>query len=74
MDEKYRKLLAIPQDRLQAINGVIMDPKSEVMRAFLAVVDKHGTPDEIGRSTLPTAVPALSKEGGGGKARAPKGH
>jgi hypothetical protein len=63
MDEKYRKLLAIPQDRLQAINGVIMDPKSDVMRAFLAVVDKHGTPDEINRKHLAArAVPALLKK------------
>lgn len=49
MDEKYRKLLAIPQSRLESINQVIMDPKSEVMQAFLAVVDKYGTPDEINR-------------------------
>ncbi len=49
MDSKYRKLLAIPQDRLAAINGVLLDPKSRVMNAFLDVVAKYGTPDEINR-------------------------
>jgi len=49
MEEKYRRLLAIPQSRLEAINQVILDPKSHVMQAFLGVVDKYGTPDEINR-------------------------
>jgi len=49
MDEKYRKLLGVPQSRLEAINQVILDPKSEVMKAFLAVVDKYGAPEEINR-------------------------
>jgi len=49
MEEKYRRLLAIPQSRLEAINQVILDPKSLVMQAFLGVVDKYGTPDEINR-------------------------
>lgn len=49
MDEKYRKLLAIPQDRLDAINKVLMDPNSNVMQAFLEVVSKYGTPEEINR-------------------------
>jgi hypothetical protein len=60
MDEKYRKLLAIPQSRLEAINNVLLDPKSDVMRAFLAVVDKYGTPDEINRKHLASrALPNL---------------
>jgi len=63
MDEKYRKLLSIPQSRLQAINNVILDPKSEVMRAFLAVVDKYGTPDEINRKHLASrALPNLLRK------------
>ena len=49
MDNKYRKLLAIPQDRLDAINGVLLDPNSKVMNAFLDVVAKYGTPEEINR-------------------------
>ena len=63
MDEKYRKLLSIPQSRLEAINNVILDPKSEVMRAFLAVVDKYGTPDEINRKHLASrALPNLLRK------------
>src|SRR5512140_2919110 len=52
MDEKYRKLLAIPQTRLDAINSVLVDPNSRVMNAFLDVVAKYGTPEEINRKHL----------------------
>jgi len=63
MDEKYRQLLSIPQSRLEAINSVILDPKSEVMRAFLAVVDKYGTPDEINQKHIASrALPNLLKK------------
>ena len=44
-----RKLLAIPKDRLNAINSVFTDPESQVMNDFLAVVAKYGTPDEINK-------------------------
>jgi hypothetical protein len=44
-----RKLLAIPKDRLKAINSVFTDPESQVMNDFLAVVAKYGTPDEINK-------------------------
>ncbi|KAF0108729.1 MAG: hypothetical protein FD146_615 [Anaerolineaceae bacterium] len=44
-----RKLLAIPHDRLDAINAVLLDPDSRVMNDFLAVVAKYGTPEEINR-------------------------
>ncbi len=49
MDETYRKLLAIPHDRLDALNQVLLDPDSKVMNAFLEVVSKYGTPQEINR-------------------------
>src|SRR5512138_1006127 len=52
MDEKYRERLTIPQSRLDAINGVLLDPNSKVMKAFLEVVDKYGTPEEINRKHL----------------------
>lgn len=42
-----RQLLAIPQDRLESINQVLLDPSSQVMNEFLNVVKKHGTPDQI---------------------------
>lgn len=47
MDNKYRKLLKIPSDRLEAINEVLLDPNSKVMQAFMDVVAKYGTPEEI---------------------------
>ncbi len=49
MDAKYRKLLAVPVDRLDAINRVLLDPNSRVINAFLDVVSKYGTPEEINR-------------------------
>lgn len=41
--------LAIPPDRLDAINAVFTDPNSTVMKEFLGVVAKYGTPEEINR-------------------------
>jgi hypothetical protein len=49
MGKDLRKLLAIPKDRLQAVNDVLLDPESQVMKDFLAVVTKYGTPDEINK-------------------------
>jgi hypothetical protein len=62
MEEKYRKLLEIPQARLIAVNQVLLDPSSEVMRRFLNVVDKYGTPEEINRKHKASRqLPALLK-------------
>ncbi len=44
-----QKLLAIPNDRLDAVNAVLLDPESRVMKNFLEVVKKYGTPEEINR-------------------------
>jgi len=52
MDKKYQDLLAIPADRLDAINAVLLDPKSEVMQNFMDVVSKYGTPEEINAKAL----------------------
>jgi hypothetical protein len=41
--------LAIPADRLAAINAVLTDPNSTVMKEFLDVVAKYGAPEEINR-------------------------
>jgi len=41
--------LAIPPDRLAAVNAVLTDPNSTVMKEFLNVVAKYGTPEEINR-------------------------
>ena len=47
MSDKYRELLKIPAGRLYAINAVLLDPDSKVMKAFMDVVAKYGTPEEI---------------------------
>jgi hypothetical protein len=49
MDEKFRKLLKIPYNRLDDINAVLLDPDMQVVNDFLAVVEKYGTPEEINR-------------------------
>jgi len=49
MDKNLRSLLAIPHDRLDSINAVLLDPDSRVMNDFLAVVAKYGTPEEINK-------------------------
>ncbi len=48
MDNKYRKLLKIPSDRLGVINEVLLGD-TKVINAFLDVVAKYGTPEEINR-------------------------
>ena len=47
MDNKYRELLKIPAERLDSINALLLDPNSKVMRGFMDVVAKYGTPEEI---------------------------
>jgi hypothetical protein len=47
--ENLQKLLAIPNDRLDAVNAVLLDPNSRVMQNFMNVVNKYGTPDEINK-------------------------
>lgn len=42
-----RQKLAIPQERLDAINSVLLDPDLRLINDFLAVVAKYGTPEQI---------------------------
>jgi hypothetical protein len=49
MDNKYREMLEIRHSRLDAINEVLLDPNSKIINAFLDVVAKYGTPEEINR-------------------------
>ena len=44
-----QSLLKIDASRLDVINSVLLDPNSRVMKDFLAVVAKYGTPEEINR-------------------------
>lgn len=48
MDD-LRKLLKISPDKLKSFNTVLLDPNSQVMKDFMAVVAKYGTPQEINR-------------------------
>ena len=44
-----RQRLAISEAHLRQINDYLLDPDSEVINEFLAIVEKHGGPDEINR-------------------------
>jgi hypothetical protein len=44
-----QKLLKISPDKLKAFNSILLDPNSQVMKDFFAVVAKYGTPAEINR-------------------------
>jgi len=47
MDTNLRHMLAIPPERLQVINAVLLDPEQSVINDFLKVVEKYGTPEKI---------------------------
>ncbi|MFH1680907.1 MAG: hypothetical protein ABIH26_09725 [Candidatus Eisenbacteria bacterium] len=49
MTGKLRKQLAIPSDRLKAINQYLTSPDNTLVDRFLAVVEKHGGVEEINR-------------------------
>ncbi len=49
MTNDLRQLLAIPYDRLDAINNVLLDPHMKIVNDFLDVVAKYGTPEEVNR-------------------------
>jgi len=45
--EELRARLRISSKRLEEINDLLLDPKSRVVKEFLEVVAKYGTPEEI---------------------------
>ena len=47
MPENLRELLKIPTARLDEINALLLNPDTQVINDFLAVVEKYGTPQEI---------------------------
>jgi hypothetical protein len=47
MTEELRNLLKIPQDRLDDINAVLLNPNTQVISNFLTIVEKYGTPAQI---------------------------
>lgn len=55
-----QSLLKIDPNRLEAINSVLLDPNSRVMKDFLAVVAKYGAPEEINaKANAARQLPAL---------------
>jgi hypothetical protein len=42
-----QKRLKITPEKLEAFNSVLLDPQSHIMKDFLEVVRKYGTPEEI---------------------------
>ncbi|TXT43735.1 MAG: hypothetical protein FD137_1761 [Spirochaetes bacterium] len=44
-DATMRKRLAIPESRLDAVNATLLDPDSPIMKDFMAVVAKYGSPE-----------------------------
>ena len=49
MSTELRKLLAIPNSRLDEINSVLLDPNESFISDFLDVINKFGTPEEINK-------------------------
>jgi hypothetical protein len=49
MASDLRNRLRISQDRLSEINALLLDPDARIINDFLAVVEKHGTVEEINR-------------------------
>jgi len=47
MSNNLQTLLQIPNGRLEAVNAVLLDPNSRVMKNFFEIVAKYGTPQEI---------------------------
>ncbi len=47
-----RQRLQIAQDRLDAINEMLLNPDMEIINDFLAVVEKYGTPEEINQKAI----------------------
>lgn len=45
--DELRARLRIPNDRLDAINAVLLDPNTRVVNDLLDVVAKYGTPEQI---------------------------
>src|SRR6266511_630386 len=47
MTTDLQQLLRIPCDRLDAINEVLLNPDTKIIQAFMDVIAKYGTPEEI---------------------------
>ncbi len=66
MADNLRDLLEISTSCVDEINALLLDPNTEAINAFLAVVEKYGTPEEINRKAeearrLPDLMARLEK-------------
>ncbi len=60
MSGSIQQMLRIPQERLEEINDILLNPETRVIRDLLDVVARHGTPAEINRKAAEAgALPAL---------------
>ncbi len=67
-EEDLRERLRILPSRLEEINNLLLDPGSRVVNDLLAVIAKHGTPEEINSKAaeagkLENLMARLAKEG-----------
>jgi hypothetical protein len=49
MKSELRSRLRISESHLEEINALLLDPNTQAINDFLAIVDKHGTVEEINR-------------------------
>jgi hypothetical protein len=49
MSNHLRDLLQVPASCVDEINALLLDPNSQAINAFLEVIEKYGTPEEINR-------------------------
>ena len=55
--------LRIPTGRLDALNGLLVDPEAPVIKEFLSIVAAYGTPEEINAKAAAARKPeALLKK------------
>ena len=63
MNNDIRQRLKIPTARLDDINRVLLNPDTQVVNDFLAVVAQYGTPEEINqKAEAARQLPALLKK------------
>ena len=49
MENEFRTRLSISASHLDELNALLLDPDSRVINAFLDIVARYGTPEEINR-------------------------